>query len=385
MEKNNSSIFLSRSALKNNIDFIRGELGEDVILSSVIKGNAYGHGIDKMVPELEKLGVRHFSVFSFDEAQKVLDHRTKKRSTILIMGFVPDSELSWMLEHKIECFVFNLNRLRKLAELAKKKGTKAKVHIEIETGMNRTGIPKELWEECVEILKSNRSSLEFKGLCTHFAGAESISNYKRIQDQRKIFKNALRQFTRKYKRPEIVHSSCSAAIIGYPQENWDMVRIGILQYGLWPSRESYISYLTRKRLKEDPLKRVISWKSEVMDIKRVEPDQFIGYGTTLLSEKHMKIASVPVGYGHGYSRSLSNQGKVIIKGHRLDVIGVVNMNLILVDVSVIDDLEPGDEVILIGDYNGISITVASFSDLSSQLNYELLTRLDKDIPRKFIT
>lgn len=137
-------------------------------------------------------------------------------------------------------------------------------------------------------------------------------------------------------------------------------------------------------MKEDPLKRVISWKSEVMDIKQVEPDQFIGYGTTLLSEQKMKIASVPVGYGHGYSRSLSNQGKVIIKGHRLDVIGLVNMNLILVDVSVIDDLEPGDEVILIGDHNGISITVASFSDLSSQLNYELLTRLDKEIPRKFI-
>lgn len=382
--KNNSRIELSRKALKNNIDFIRSLIKPEVTLSCVVKGNAYGHGIAQMVPALESLGVRHFSVFSFDEARKVLSSKSHEDTVILIMGFIPDTELEWMISHDIECFVFNLSRLRKLVELTEKLQKPVKVHIEIETGMNRTGIPERLWSECIEILKNNKDSIIFQGLCTHFAGAESISNYKRIKDQRKQFKHGLDFFIKHFKRPIQVHNSCSAASIVYPKENWDMVRIGILQYGLWPSREIYISYLTKNKLSTDPLKRLISWKSEVMDIKEVEADQFIGYGTSLLTEKKMKIAAIPVGYGHGYSRSLSNQGKVIIRGCRLDVIGIVNMNMLLVDVSNLSQLHVGDEVILIGSDKGIEISIASFSDLSSQLNYEMLTRIDKDIPRSFV-
>ena len=160
-----------------------------------------------------------------------------------------------------------------------------------------------------------------------------------------------------------------------------MVRIGIMQYGFWPSDETLINYLSKKEEKVDPLQRVISWKSKVMSTKEVNTGEFIGYGTTYLAHKKMKIATIPVGYAHGFSRSLSNQGRVLIKGKRVGVVGIVNMNLMTVDVTDIPEIQKGDEVVLIGKQGDLAISVASFSELSNQLNYELLTRLPYKIPR----
>ena len=378
-----SFIELSRSALKNNIEFIRQQIGENVILSSVIKGNAYGHGIHEMTTELERLGIRHFSVFGVHEARQIFEVR-KKKSTIMVMGEVGQQDFDWVVRNEIECYVFNFQHLKRFCETARKLGKKAQIHIELETGMHRTGFDSKYWKNVVDFIHENKDFLVFKGLCTHFAGAESISNYKRIQRQRRVFRQGVQYFKRHDLEPEVIHTSCSAAMISYPKERWDLVRIGILQYGLWPSRETYISYLTKKKIYEDPLKRVISWKSHIMDIKSVKRKEFIGYGMTFLAEQDTRIASVPVGYSQGYSRVLSNQGKVIVNGKRLDVIGTVNMNMLLIDVTSLERVSIGDTVLLIGDQGEYSITVAAFSDMSNQLNYELLTRLDKDIPRKII-
>ncbi|MDD4206131.1 MAG: alanine racemase C-terminal domain-containing protein, partial [Candidatus Delongbacteria bacterium] len=162
---------------------------------------------------------------------------------------------------------------------------------------------------------------------------------------------------------------------------FNLVRIGIMQYGFWSSREVFLRYLHNKSGFDNPLKRVITWKSEVMSVKTVKTGKFISYGTTYLASEDIRTAVVPVGYSFGYSRSLSNRGRVLINGVRCSVIGLVNMNMITIDVTRAGDVKPGDEVILIGEQNDMAISVDSFSEITQQINYEILSRLSRDIPR----
>ncbi len=378
-----SYIEISKDALSNNIRFVRSLIGGHVKLSSVVKGNAYGHGVNLMVPALESLGIDHFSVFSSNEARDVFTHATSKPS-IMVMGNINQEDEEWIINHEIEFYVFNKDRLLHMTQLAKKLGKKAHIHLEIESGMNRTGINKPEWKEVIQFFKVNQDTIRFAGICTHYAGAESIANYKRIIDQKKTFSAACKQIYEAGLTPDKIHTSCSAAIIMYPKNNFDMVRIGILQYGLWPSKESFIHYSARIKNMTDPLRMLFNWKSYIMDIKSVKKGNYIGYGTSYMAEQDMRIASVPVGYGYGYSRSLSNQGRVIVRGMRLSVIGIVNMNMLMIDISSLEEVKLYDEVILIGKQGDTVISVSSFSDQSSQLNYEMLTRIDKSIPRKMI-
>jgi len=374
-----STIQLSESALQNNITFIRKLVGPHVTISSVLKGNAYGHGIKQMVPLLERTGIRHFSVFGSFEALDVASF-SQEDSTILIMGDILDDHIPWMMENDVECFVFNTVRLKALCQQARALKKKAKIHLELETGMNRTGVNPDEWEEMAALLKQFDDCIEVVGMCTHLAGAESVSNYKRILAQKALFNEGVSFFRKNGIQARTLHTSCSAGVIMYPENNLNMVRVGILQYGLWPSLETQVSYMRENKLTEDPLKRVISWRSHVMDIKHVKMGEFIGYGTSFLAEYDMKVATVPVGYSYGFSRGLSNHGRVLINGHRLSVVGLVNMNMFLVEITHAE-VKIGDTVTLIGDDGDLSITVSHFGNLSDQLNYELLTRLDKDIPR----
>ena len=377
----NSVIEISQEAHKNNIEFLKKTFGKKVILSSVVKGNAYGHGLKEFTTMAYANGVRHFSVFDVEEAKVVFDNLGNKVE-ILIMGFVADDDLEWVIINQIEFFVFERYRLAKASKVAKRLNIKAIIHIEIETGMNRTGFKISEISKVAPYLIKEKNTLFFKGLCTHYAGAESISNYFRVEKQILEFNKAITIFSTFELHPIIKHSACSAASIMFPETRMDLVRIGILQYGLWPSSEVLVSYLNAKKSKIDPLHRVITWKSEVMSVKRVKSGEFIGYGTSFMAKENMKIVTIPLGYSHGYSRSLSNHGRVLINGKRCTVIGTVNMNMITVDVSQIEHIKKGDEVVLIGKQQNLTITVNSFSDFSNQLNYELLTRISKTIPRK---
>lgn len=379
---NSSRIELNKEAIASNVDFIRSQIGKGVKLSTVVKANAYGHGIKQMVPELEKNGIRHFSVFSSFEARLVYDV-TQKKSTIMIMGDVAKEDVNWVVEKQIECFVYNFRMLKLLLEEAKKQKTRVCIHVELETGMNRHGFKTSELEELFNLLIEEKNNYIFQGLCTHFAGAESSANYKRIQDQQQVFLKGLSLFREKNLIPRNVHSSCSAAILAYPEFNHDLVRVGILTYGLWPSTEMELTYKIKNETQESPLRRVLSWKSRITDISCVESGEFIGYGNSYLAETDMKIASVPVGYGYGFNRSLSNAGRVIVNGVRLSVIGMVNMNMFLIDATNVD-VSINDEVIIIGRDGDQSINVKHFGNLSDTLNYELLTRIDKDIPRVLV-
>lgn len=382
MISNYSSVIeLDSKALANNLKFIKNLIGNKTKLSSVIKGNAYGHGIEQMLPELEKLGVDHFSVFSSFEA-KVAFQAASKHTQIMIMGDVTREDIPWVVANEIEFFVYNLNSFKILVAEAKKQQTKINIHIELETGMNRHGIEREEWAPLVLLLSRNKDYFNLKGICTHFAGAESSANFKRIQQQQQVFLEGVDYFKQKGFKAEYLHTSCSAGIIAYPKFNLDMVRVGILQYGLWPSKESQLQYNLQDR-GDFSLKSVLSWRSKILEIKHVKAGEFIGYGNSFLAETDMKIASVPVGYGYGFSRSLSNTGRVLVNGTRLSVIGTVNMNLFLIDISNVN-VEIGDRVTLIGKDGDQRINVSYFGNLSEQMNYELLTRLDKSIPRKVV-
>ena len=382
--KPTSYIELSKSALKNNLLFIREVIGEDPELVSVVKGNAYGHGIDVFTKAAYDCGVRSFAVFSAHEAFHVAEANINF-NRLIIMGSVDErDELEWAIVNNVDFFVFDFERLMHALQIAKKHKAIIRIHIELETGMNRTGFKRAELKKLFPILDTWSDYISVQGICSHLAGSENISNYLRIKKQISRFSHVTKIFRSKNVAYGHPHLACSAAIMNYPKTILDMVRVGILQYGFWPSKEVKVAYLARTKATEDPLKRVISWKSKVMDVKTAKAGEFIGYGSSYLAEADMKIAVVPVGYAHGFSRSLSNQGRVLIAGVRVSVIGVVNMNMVLVDVSNLKDVKKGDEVVLIGNQGDHSISVASFSDLSVQLNYELLTRLPHDIPRIII-
>lgn len=375
-----SILHFKKSALTHNLEFIKKLVGSKVRISSVIKGNAYGHGIDVFVPLAEECGINHFSVFNADEARRALKAR-RRDSTIMIMGMIDNTELDWAIENDVEFFVFEFDRLHAAFEAAKRLKKPAKIHVEVETGLNRTGFDLENLSQLLKDLNDNRKYYDLKGLCTHYAGAESIANYARIERQIKLFKQFCEYFKRNRLKPQYRHTACSAAVVSYPETKMDMVRVGILQYGFWPSPETFIHYIKDREDKTDPLKRILTWKSKVMSTKDVYTGEFIGYGTDYMARENMKIAMVPVGYAHGYSRSLSHQGRVLINGRRVDIVGIVNMNLLIVKISDIPETQKGDEVILIGKQQYEEISVASFSEFSNQLNYEMLTRLPEDIPR----
>ena len=378
---NNSHLELDPKAYKTNIDFLRKHFHKGVLFSSVVKGNAYGHSIEKLVEIALAENVKHFSVFDSNEARRV-KAVVGDQATVMIMGWLSnEDDLTWIIQNDIEFFIFEKYRLTSALAVSKKIGKKAIVHIEVETGMNRTGFNSSELKWVQDFMIKNSEFIEFKGLCTHFAGAESIANYFRIKKQIDRYHEIYKQFRAKGLKPQLKHAACSAAAMMYSETQMDMVRIGIMQYGFWPSPEVLVNFYNSKRKNENPLRRVISWKSSVMSVKKVKRGEFVGYGTSFMADANMKIACVPVGYAHGYGRSLSNIGRVLINGERCVVIGSINMNMMVIDVTLLDEIKRNDEVVLIGDQADKQLSVSSFSDYSNLLNYELLTRLSADIPR----
>jgi alanine racemase len=379
-----SVLEISAKAYRQNIRYIRTEIGPKPIISAVVKGNAYGHGIAEIVQIAEKAGIRHFSTFSSDEAWEVL-HNSTKNSEIMILGMLYTQEIEELIREGISFYAFDFERLNKSLEIAKQIGIKAKIHIEVETGFHRTGFEWKDREKLKELLFQNLENVSLEGLCTHYAGAESISNYVRVKNQIARY----HEFKDFFDGQELVfrayHTACSAATLIFPETIMDLVRIGIAGYGFWPTKETFFAKLkSLPKGNKNPLKRLITWKSTVMSLKDVKIGEFVGYGNSYMALENIKLAIIPVGYGHGYSRLLSNQGQVLIKGTLCQVVGTVNMNAIAVNVSKIKNVQSGDQVVLIGKQGGKEITVASFSESTHQVNYEMLTRLPKDIPRKII-
>lgn len=375
-----SIITLNKEAVINNIKFLKKKLGAKVKISSVVKSNAYGHGIEQIVPLFEEAGIEHFSVFDYNEASRV-NKSTTKPCAIMIMGWISDEDLSETIKNGYEFYIFNIDRLEKALACSKELKIKAKIHIEAETGMNRSGLNIQNLKKAVSIINENEENFTIKGFCTHLSGAESISNYKRILTQLKTFRSMYSILQDNNITPEYKHAANSAAAFVYPQARMDLVRIGIMQYGFWSSTETFIHYIRNKKSKNDPLQRILGWQSKIMAIKNIDIGEFVGYGISYLAQRKTKTALIPVGYSIGYSRSLSNIGRVIIKGERCGIIGVVNMNMIIADITDIEDVNIGDEVVIIGKQGELEIKVSAFSNISNKLNYEVLAHLSENIKR----
>lgn len=379
----NSLITLNENAVENNVAFLRKILGDKVKISAVVKANAYGHGIEQIVPVFEKFGIDHFSAFYYSEAVRVFDSLSKP-ATIMVMGWLSDKSIRDAIDKEIEFFVFNIERLNIALKYAKELNVKAKIHLEAETGMNRSGLNIEELNNAITLIIDNRDYIEIAGFCTHLAGPESVSNHYRIQNQLRKYKKMLATLEANDLHPEYKHVANSAAAFVYPKSRMDLVRVGIMLYGFWSSAEVFIHYINHKTDKIDPLKRILGWQSQIMSVKDIKTGEFVGYGISYLAQTNMKTALVPVGYSFGYSRSLSNKGRVLVGGHRCGVIGVVNMNMIIVDISNVPDAKVGDEVVIIGKQDQLEIKVSAFSDNSNLLNYEVLAHLSESITRTVI-
>lgn len=384
-----SFIELSKSSLEHNLRFLRELIGERPVFSSVIKGNAYGHGIDHFVPLAEQCGVRHFSVFSSDEAKRAAEAVTEN-SHIMIMGMISNDALEWAIRRDISFFVFEKDRLEHAISAAAGLGKPARIHLHLETGMNRLGFNENDLEDAVELILNNSEYCEVEGVCTHFAGAESISNHVRVQNQIDRFRQLNEKLESEGIKAKYRHTACSAAVFNYPETIMDLVRVGIAQYGFWPNRETCMNFMKKNGLNEeemqinDPLDRVLAWKSVVMSTKTVESGEFVGYGNIYLTSRRQKIATVPIGYSHGFGRNLTNTGRVLINGERAEVAGLVNMNMLTVDVTDIPNVAKGDEVVIIGKQGEQEMTVASFSEMQNYMNYEVLVRIPSKLPRYIV-
>lgn len=384
-----SHIEISRSALIKNIRFLKRHLPSTTKFSSVIKGNAYGHSIDLFVPLAEKAGISHFSVFSADEALAAKES-SHPNTEIMIMGAIDTEELNWAIENDVSFYAFEMGRLKNAANTAKKLKKKAKTHLELETGLHRTGFEQRDLSRALKYITSRPEQLKLEGICTHYAGAESMSNYLRITHQIALYNALCNKLAARGIQfgpgKTLRHTACSAAALVYPETRMDMVRIGIAQYGYWPSKETEINffhrvYKVKRPAIKDPLIRVIKWVSRIMSIKRVRRGDFVGYGSSCLATRDQTLAAVPVGYFHGFARSLSNVGHVLVRGRRAPVVGTVNMNLTMVDVTDIEGAQLGDEVVIIGKQGDRTISVGAFGEMTRAINYETLVRLPTEIPR----
>jgi len=385
MITHSSCVELSRSAYRRNLRFLRQVIGPTARFSSVVKGNAYGHGIDVFLPMAESCGVRHFSVFSVEEAL-IADRCRGPQTDLLVLGFIGGDALEWAIERDVAFCVFDHERLAGAAAAALRVGRPARIHLETETGMNRTGLADEELPAVLDFIREHPQQLRLEGVFTHLAGAESVANYYRVAPQLQVFAGQAELVRQRAPEPLVRHAACSAALFNYPDSILDMVRVGIAQYGYWPTQETRIHYLTRfqpgaSAHLHDPLRSILRWRSLVMGLKRIKRGEFVGYGTAYQAMRNQTVAAVPVGYYHGFSRRLSNLGHVLVRGRRAPVVGYVNMNMMMVDVTDSAGVEIGDEVVIIGQQKRARITVRAFSDLANLVNYEILVHIPATIPR----
>lgn len=341
-------------------------------LMAIIKTDAYGHGAVRSAKALDEIGVYAFGVATPGEALEL--RRAEIKNPILILGYVFEEYFDRMIENDIDLALFDLNTAKLLNSHAEKLGKKARVHIKADTGMGRIGFQP--CDESAEIIKeiAALNNIEIDGMFTHFACADSKDKAS-VNRQIERFTNFVAKVKSEGVSLPIVHCYNSASIVDFDKPLFDMVRCGIITYGLEPSDE-----VSKTNIK---LQKVMSIKSHVAYVKKVGAGFTVSYGSTYVTDKETEIATIPVGYGDGYPRTLSNKGMVLIGGHFAKIIGRVCMDQFMVDVTGLG-VSRGDEVILMGSDGENSITAEEIGNLSGRFNYELVCDINKRVPRVYI-
>ena len=362
-------------AIEYNIEMMKKNIRSDASMIAVIKTDGYGHGAVQIARLLEpKEYIWGYAVATLDEA--VVLRRKGIQKPILVLGCIFPDQREDMIEHEIRMTVYTKEMAQEVSELAGRLGKPAYVHIKLDTGMSRLGfqIKKESAKEIEEISKLPNLILE--GMYTHFSKAdETDKSFTQKQIEGYLYmKRALEERGVVFR---YYHCSNSAGIIDIKEANMDLVRAGISTYGMYPSEEV--------KKENVPLKPAMELISHVAFVKWIEPGTKVSYGGTFVADKRMKIATIPVGYGDGYPRSLSNKGYVLIHGQRAPILGRICMDQMMVDVTEIEDVKFADRVTLIGKDGDETLPVEVLSDLSGRFNYEFVCALGRRrIPREYI-
>lgn len=375
------SLFLSRTWADINLDniihnyeLIKSKLKPETKLMAVVKADAYGHGAKVISRELEKLGADWFAVSNIEEALQLRNFGVIK--PILILGYTPPNLVKKLSDNNISQALLDKDYANELLAEAKTQNVKIKVHVKIDTGMSRIGFyhhDKNDNSAVDDIFNSlNNEYLIVEGVFTHFATSDFDNDEKGVntENQYELFTDCIKKLKQKGIEFELRHCSNSAATLEYPQYHLDMVRPGIILYGLNPS--PYFS-------KYD-LQPAFTLKSVISLIKHITKDDCVSYGRTFKADKELKVATIPVGYADGYSRSLSNKGYVVINGKKAKILGRVCMDQTIVDISNIKNAAVGDEVLLFG---GEGLSTDEFSNLCGTINYETVCLVGKRVPRVY--
>lgn len=362
-------------AIWENMVHMKEKIAENTKILAVIKTDGYGHGGVPIAKMLEQLDFMFgYAAATYEEAHVLREAGVKK--PILILGYTFPYCYEELIREEIRPAVYRRDTVEELAAAAAKVGKKAKVHIKVDTGMGRIGItPDEEGLEFVRFLIEH-PELEVEGIFTHFAKSDEADKTS-ANHQLELFQNFIDKIqTELGITIPVKHCSNSAAILEMPQANMDMVRAGITTYGLYPSEEVSKDIV--------PLRAAMSLYSHIVYCKMIHAGQSVSYGGLFTAQKDTRVATIPVGYGDGYPRSLSGRGYVLIHGKRAPILGRVCMDQFMVDISEIPEAMDGDKVTLLGMDGTERITAEELGELSGRFNYEFVCDLGKRIPRVYL-
>lgn len=359
-------------AICHNIKEVKRIVGPDVKVMPVIKADGYGHGSVPVAKALNEIGVDAFAVAIIEEGITLRNNGI--RQPILILGYTSEYQYSSLIQYEIEPTVFCYEMAESLSKIAQALGKDAKVHIKVDTGMNRIGFQPT--EESAEIIEkiANLPNIKIQGIFTHFACADEADKTSAVKQKNK-FDGFVKKLSDRGIEIPVKHVSNSAAIIDLRTYQLDMVRSGIITYGLYPSKE-----VSRKVL---DLKPAMTLKTHIVHVKEVEAGEGISYNHTYVTDKKTKIATIPVGYADGYPRLLSSRGRVLIRGQYAPIIGRICMDQFMVDVTEIEGVSVMDEVTLVGKDGNCEITVEEVAELAGTINYEFICGIGKRVPRVY--
>ena len=367
---------VDKKAIAHNYRVFRKLLNKKTLFLAVVKSNAYGHNLLEFAPEMQRLGADWLGVDSLVEARSARSVGVK--IPILVQGFTLPSLYEEARTKGISITISSFAQLEQVRKLRPAKKI-LKIHIKVDTGMHRQGFQLVDAKKLLHMLAlSKGKTYVVEGLYTHFAEAKDPRSGDATRRQIKEFEEWITLFANSGLHP-LKHASATGATLLYPQAHFDMVRVGIGCYGLWPSSEA-----ERFMGHKVTLKPVLTWKAVVSEVKLVKSGERVGYDLTERLNRNTTLAVIPVGYWHGMSRLASSKGRVLIKGKSARIVGRVSMDMIVVDVTDIHNVEMGDEVVLIGRQGKAEIKAGEIAQFSATTHYEIVTRLNPLMQKFYI-
>ena len=358
-----------------NLENMKSHIASDTKILAVIKTDGYGHGGIPIARNIEHLDYLFgFAVATAEEAFELRDAGVTK--PILVLSYTFPYAYERLIREDIRITVFRKDTLEELSKIGSNLGKAAKVHIKVDTGMGRIGIMPDEQGEAFVKTATEMKNLEMEGIYTHFACADE-ADLTSAKSQIAMFKEFVTKVEKELDiRIPIHHCSNSAGILALPEANMNLVRAGITLYGLMPSAEVEKADMV--------LWPALSLKSHIVYVKELKKGQTVSYGSTYVAEDTVRVATIPLGYGDGYPRSLSSRGYVLIHGKKAPILGRICMDQFMVDVTDIKEAKEGDLVTLIGSDGEEAITADALGELSGRFNYELVCDLNQRLPRVYI-